>query len=1100
MASLETMQKVLDSSLVFMCDNLQVEDILIDLKSREVLDESDAQIIRHEITDKKRVEKLLEILHRKPLKCYVMFTKVLKTTRRDLYDKMKKEEETLNFNPYSDKEVVEEFTLVDACDIKEKEKLGTGGFGNVYLATHKHWGDVAVKKLHISLTDQIYKEAKKMWQVLACPHLVSIMGFINDPDQLSIVMEYLEFGNLRDFNREYMMKCSCWPRKVKMIQDVSLGMNYLHTRNPPIFHRDLKLQNIFVGDGFRVKIGDFGLAVSETSMQTTSAGKSLAGTCSHMPPEAHKRKYKVNISWDKYTFGITLFEFTSGNDPWGEDAMPGQIIGWVLSGERPDLDELPADVSEEIKDIMIRCWDADQTKRPDFQEIQQDISDIYHSKYREKILVADAEIIKQMGSEQGTRGKQQNTKINKPDAPSRPKVGNQGVKKVGITWSPGQNDGGSPVTGYIIKKRQNTSTWALVDDKVTDTSYSATSDITAGIRYQFQILAVNEEGISKPSDPSDVVVPYDKPSKPGKPVGNITDNKTSIKITWSAPENNGGSPVTGYVIEQCRGSENWVKVNKQKVTELHYTKEDVEAGTQYKFRVYAENVGGCSDPSQPSEVIAVVDKPDAPSRPKVGNEGVKKVGITWSPGQNDGGSPVTGYIIKKRQNTSTWVLVDDKVTDTSYSTSDITAGIRYQFQILAVNEEGISKPSDPSDVVVPYDKPSKPGKPVGNITDNKTSIKITWSAPENNGGSPVTGYVIEQCRGSENWVKVNKQKVTEPSYTTIPLETGTQYQFRVYAENVGGRSEPSQPSEVIAVVGKGAVPKQVVPKQKQRSTDSPKRNLTAADIGEWEKQMVIGKGKLSDPIGIAIHESNGDIAIADFTAKCVFVYNTQGKYRFNLDTTQQLDKPCGVVYTSGKYYVTDQSAYVRYYNADDGKYCGSWLSVEPGHNVGNDKAVLYGICVDTDCNLLVGDVPNLGQRYISKHTGDGKHINSFNVDIDPDFMAVTSHNNVIISGYNVVQIVNQDGLVHRVQCPGMSYPYGICFHSGVLFICDLDSANIFCFTQDATHLTTITIDARQQRDMYGGCKGMAKSNSKLIVSRGDGSMGTARVEVYTRKK
>ncbi|XP_072017310.1 uncharacterized protein [Amphiura filiformis] len=262
--------------------------------------------------------------------------------------------------------------------------------------------------------------------------------------------------------------------------------------------------------------------------------------------------------------------------------------------------------------------------------------------------------------------------------------------------------------------------------------------------------------------------------------------------------------------------------------------------------------------------------------------------------------------------------------------------------------------------------------------------------------------------------------------------------------------------------------------------------------------MVIGEGKLRNPRGIAIHESNGDIAIADYDAECVFVYNTQGKYRFNLDTTQQLNSPCGVVYTSGKYYVTDESAYVRYYNADDGKYCGSWLSVKPGHNVDNDNASLWGICVDTDCNLLVGDISG---NYISKHTGDGKHINSFNVDIQPVYMAVTSHNNVIISGQRVVQIVNQDGLVHRVQCPGMSVPHGVCFHSGVLFVCDSDSANILCFTQDATHLTTIPID-KQQHDLWGGCNGMAKSNSKLIVSRGDACVQhiTGRVEVYTHKK
>ncbi|XP_072018536.1 uncharacterized protein [Amphiura filiformis] len=146
---------------------------------------------------------------------------------------------------------------------------------------------------------------------------------------------------------------------------------------------------------------------------------------------------------------------------------------------------------------------------------------------------------------------------------------------------------------------------------------------------------------------------------------------------------------------------------------------------------------------------------------------------------------------------------------------------------------------------------------------------------------------VDKSSGGKASKSAPVDKVPDTSTDSSQVTTGMQY----LAVNKKGASKPCDSSDV----------------------DLP------YDIGgEWEKEMVIDVDKLGHPKGvIVLNASNGDIAVTG--AGCVFVYNVQGKYRFNLDDTQKLKNPSCVVYLSCKYYVTDRSAYVKYYiNADDG--------------------------------------------------------------------------------------------------------------------------------------------------------------------------------------
>ncbi|XP_072016813.1 uncharacterized protein [Amphiura filiformis] len=281
------------------------------------------------------------------------------------------------------------------------------------------------------------------------------------------------------------------------------------------------------------------------------------------------------------------------------------------------------------------------------------------------------------------------------------------------------------------------------------------------------------------------------------------------------------------------------------------------------------------------------------------------------------------------------------------------------------------------------------------------------------------------------------------------------------------------------------------------------RGGTEINIGKWRKDMVIGEGYLGNPGVVGVNQSNGDMVIGDYGSKCVSVFSAQGKYRFKLSGAKHpLNTPCGVVYTAGRFYVTDRTEYVKSYDAGDGRFCSGWLSVKPGRKVGNARTELEGICVDTEGNVLVGCCLYGAECYISRHTADGKHINSFSVGIAPDHLAVTSYDKIIISGGCALQIVNLTGSIEhkipRFPHPGRGERCGVCFDSDVIYVCDRVRANIFCLTQDGKYIGTIPIADAQQGDTYRGSLRLSVKGARMVIPRGSGS--TARVEVYARIK
>ncbi|XP_039250337.2 uncharacterized protein LOC120328025 isoform X2 [Styela clava] len=175
-----------------------------------------------------------------------------------------------------------------------------------------------------------------------------------------LVTELMTSGTLKTYLRRFK---AVKPKVLRnWCRQILKGLHFLHTRNPPIIHRDLKCDNIFItGPTGSVKIGDLGLA----TLKSASFAKSVIGTPEFMAPEMYEEHYDESV--DVYAFGMCMLEMTTGEYPYSECNNAAQIYRKVTQGAPPrNLEKVQ---SEEMKNIISRCISRDRTQRFTVQEL-----------------------------------------------------------------------------------------------------------------------------------------------------------------------------------------------------------------------------------------------------------------------------------------------------------------------------------------------------------------------------------------------------------------------------------------------------------------------------------------------------------------------------------------------------------------------------------------------------------------------------------------------------------------------------------------------------------------------------------------------------------
>ena len=193
------------------------------------------------------------------------------------------------------------------------------------------------------------------------PRIVSFVGFCHIENRFLIITEYMKNKSLKHILDNKSIEISLLD-KINFSLDIAKAIWYLHSRNPPVLHRDLKSSNCLVSADLTIKLCDFGLSKIFVDKHQTETKSNIYW----MSPESILNDIYTEKS-DIYSLSILLWEiFHRNTNPYKGINETCFLFENQLKEIRLTFDTC---LPEEIKNLIVKCWNFEATNRPSIKEI-----------------------------------------------------------------------------------------------------------------------------------------------------------------------------------------------------------------------------------------------------------------------------------------------------------------------------------------------------------------------------------------------------------------------------------------------------------------------------------------------------------------------------------------------------------------------------------------------------------------------------------------------------------------------------------------------------------------------------------------------------------